>query len=178
VNCNTVTMASCPGEIPDLPRTPKADASSASPYSSPSSSRIRIASVPFGNAALAILAVSSGTCGNRRGRIDTTHPRFTAGNKEKRPQKDHPPKTINDWDPTRRVTELTNRIRAGEVYAPVRANGDAAFVEGGTAVEEHRVRHRGVVELAAAVVEILPGHVEGSGAVGALALPVATGTGP
>jgi hypothetical protein len=178
VNCNTVTMASSPVRYPTC-RAPRKPTRAPRRHTAPRARRASgSASVPFGNAALAILAVSSGTCGNRRGRIDTTHPRFTAGNKEKRPQKDHPPKTINDWDPTRRVTELTNRIRAGEVYAPVRANGDAAFVEGGTAVEEHRVRHRGVVELAAAVVEILPGHVEGSGAVGALALPVATGTGP
>ena len=35
-------------------------------------------------------------------------------------------------------------------------------MEGVPTVEEHRVRHRRVVELAAAVVKILPGHVKGS----------------
>jgi hypothetical protein len=74
VNCSTVTIAKHPGEIPGLPRTPNAAANHSSWNSSPSSSRIRIAGAPFGNAARAIRAVNSGTPTGRRGRIDTTHP--------------------------------------------------------------------------------------------------------
>jgi hypothetical protein len=74
VNCNTVTIASCAGEIPGAPRAPYAPANAPSSHQAPSSSRARIASDPFRNAALATRAVSAGTSGHGRGCIDITHP--------------------------------------------------------------------------------------------------------
>ena len=90
------------------------------------------------------------------------------------------PPSVDDLYLVADVQGVVEGLRGGlgEVHATVRADCDAAFVEGVPTVEEHRVRHRRVVELAAAVVKILPGHVKVPGAVGALALPVATGTGP
>ena len=70
-NCNTVTSANCPGEIPGLPRTPNADTNCSSANKPGSSSRTRIANVPFGNAALATDTVRSGTSGQGRGWTDT-----------------------------------------------------------------------------------------------------------
>src|SRR5947209_19966181 len=62
------------------------------------------------------------------------------------------------------VQGVVEGLRGGlcEVHATVGPDGDAVLVEGVAAVEEHRVRHRRVVELAAAVVKILPGHMKGS----------------
>ncbi|HEY7432012.1 MAG TPA: hypothetical protein VH641_14920, partial [Streptosporangiaceae bacterium] len=75
MNCSTVTIASCAGLIPGLPRTGYAAAKSPSSYQQPSSSRIRIGSdPPLRNAALATPAVSPGTSGHGRGRIDMTTP--------------------------------------------------------------------------------------------------------
>ena len=71
-NCSTVTIASCAGLIPGLPRTGYAAAKSASSYHEPSSSRIRMASdPPLRNALFATRAVSSGTSGHGFGCIDT-----------------------------------------------------------------------------------------------------------
>ncbi len=60
------------GEIPGRPRTPYTAPKSASSYQQPSSSRTRIASVPFRNAARATRAVPAGTSGHGPGRIDIT----------------------------------------------------------------------------------------------------------
>jgi hypothetical protein len=70
VNCKTVTIASCAGEIPGAPRTPYAPRNASSGHHAPSSSRARIASDPFRNARLATLAVPAGTSGHGRGCID------------------------------------------------------------------------------------------------------------
>ena len=70
VNCSTVTIASCAGEIPGFPRVPYAAPNASSSYQLPSSSRARIASDPFRNAFLATLTVSAGTSGHGRGCID------------------------------------------------------------------------------------------------------------
>jgi hypothetical protein len=51
-------------------------------------------------------------------------------------------------------------------------------VEGITTVEEHRVRHRRIVELPAAVMKVLLGHVKGPWSGRCAGLTVATGTGP
>jgi hypothetical protein len=74
------------------------------------------------------------------------------------------PQSVDDLYLVADVQGVVEGLRGGlgEVHATVRADGDAVLVEGVAAVEEHRVRHRRVVELAAAVVQILPGHVEGS----------------
>jgi hypothetical protein len=69
-NCNTVTIASWPGEIPGRPRTPNASMNAPSVNTSPSSSRTRIASAPRGNAARATNTVCPGTSGSTRGRND------------------------------------------------------------------------------------------------------------
>jgi len=70
VNCSTVIMASCAGEIPGAPRTPYAPLNDSSWHHAPSPSRARIASDPFRNARLATLAVPAGTSGHGRGCID------------------------------------------------------------------------------------------------------------
>jgi hypothetical protein len=70
VNCSTVTIASCAGEIPGAPRTLYAALNTSSWHQAPSSSRARIASDPFRNARLATLAVPAGTSGHARGCID------------------------------------------------------------------------------------------------------------
>ena len=70
MNCSTVTIASCAGEIPGFPRVPYAAPNASSSYQLPSSSRARIASDPFRNAFLATLTVSAGTSGHGRGCID------------------------------------------------------------------------------------------------------------
>jgi hypothetical protein len=90
------------------------------------------------------------------------------------------PQSANDLYLVADVQGVVEGLRGGlgEVHATVGADCDAALVEGVAAVEEHRVGHRRVVEFAAAVVEIFPSHEKVPGAVGALALPVATGTGP
>ncbi len=59
-------------QIPGRPRTPYTAPKSASSYQQPSSSRTRIASVPFRNAARATRAVPAGTSGHGPGRIDIT----------------------------------------------------------------------------------------------------------
>jgi hypothetical protein len=70
VNCSTVTIASCAGEIPGAPRVPYSAPNASSAHQAPSSSRARIASDPFRNARLAILAVLAGTSGHGCGCID------------------------------------------------------------------------------------------------------------
>ena len=70
MNCSTVTIASCAGEIPGAPRTPYVTPNASSEHQAPSSSRARIASDPFRNARLAILAVLAGTSGHGCGCID------------------------------------------------------------------------------------------------------------
>jgi len=70
VNCSTVTIASCAGEIPGAPRVPYSARNASSWHQAPSSSRARIASDPFRNARFAILAVLAGTCGHGCGCID------------------------------------------------------------------------------------------------------------
>lgn len=67
MNCSTVIIASCAGEIPGAPRTPYAAANASSWHQAPSSSRARIASDPFRNARFATLAVSAGTSGHGLG---------------------------------------------------------------------------------------------------------------
>ena len=70
MNCSTVTIASCAGEIPGAPRVPYSAPNASSWYQAPSSSRARIASDPFRNARLATLAVPAGTSGHGCGCID------------------------------------------------------------------------------------------------------------
>ena len=70
MNCSTVIIASCAGEIPGAPRVPYVTLNASSWYQAPSSSRARIASDPFRNARLATLAVPAGTSGHGRGCID------------------------------------------------------------------------------------------------------------
>ena len=70
MNCSTVTIASCAGEIPGAPRTPYTPLNASSRHQAPSSSRARIASDPLRNARLATLAVSAGTSGHGCGCID------------------------------------------------------------------------------------------------------------
>ena len=73
MNCSTVTIASCAGLIPGLPRTGYAPANSPSAYQAPSSSRILIGSDPcFLNALFATWAVTAGTSGHGFGCIDMT----------------------------------------------------------------------------------------------------------
>jgi hypothetical protein len=55
------SSASLPGDHADFPLLGYSPAKSASGNSSPSSSRIRVARLPFGNEARATRAVSSGT---------------------------------------------------------------------------------------------------------------------
>lgn len=69
-NCNTVTIANCPGEITGLPRMPNASMNAPSKNTSPNSSRTRIANDPRRNAALATVTACSGTSGSAHGRID------------------------------------------------------------------------------------------------------------
>jgi hypothetical protein len=64
VNCSTVTIASCAGEIPGAPRVPYSARNASSWHQAPSSSRARIASDPFRNARFAIFAVPAGTSGH------------------------------------------------------------------------------------------------------------------
>jgi hypothetical protein len=79
-NCNTVTIASCPGEIPGRPRIANASMNAPSAKTSPNSSRTRMASVGVRNAALATAAVCSGIPASACGRIDiTTHLTRNAG---------------------------------------------------------------------------------------------------
>jgi hypothetical protein len=70
VNCSTVTIASCAGEIPGAPRVPYVPPNASSWHQAPSSSRARIASDPFRNARFAIFAVLAGTAGHGCGCID------------------------------------------------------------------------------------------------------------
>jgi len=70
VNCSTVTIASCAGEIPGAPRVPYVTLNASSEHQAPSSSRARIASDPFRNARFATLAVLAGTAGHGCGCID------------------------------------------------------------------------------------------------------------
>ena len=70
MNCSTVTIASCAGEIPGAPRVPYSALNASSWHQAPSSSRARIASDPFRNARLATLAVPAGTSGHGCGCID------------------------------------------------------------------------------------------------------------
>ena len=70
MNCSTVIMASCAGEIPGAPRTPYITLNASSEHQAPSSSRARIASDPFRNARFAIFAVPAGTSGHGCGCID------------------------------------------------------------------------------------------------------------
>ena len=70
MNCRTVTIASCAGEIPGAPRVPYVALNASSWHQAPSSSRARIASDPFRNARFATLAVLAGTAGHGCGCID------------------------------------------------------------------------------------------------------------
>ena len=70
MNCSTVTIASCAGEIPGAPRVPYVARNASSWHQAPSSSRARIASDPFRNARFATLAVLAGTSGHGCGCID------------------------------------------------------------------------------------------------------------
>ena len=90
VNCKTVTIASCAGEIPGAPRVPYVARNASSWHQAPSSSRARIASDPFRNARFATLAVLAGTSGHGCGCIDMMTPILRPGTgtgKDNRPQR-------------------------------------------------------------------------------------------
>ncbi|HJY69314.1 MAG TPA: hypothetical protein VJ254_21550 [Streptosporangiaceae bacterium] len=70
MNCSTVIIASCAGEIPGAPRVPYVARNASSWHQAPSSSRARIASDPLRNARFATLAVPAGTSGHGSGFID------------------------------------------------------------------------------------------------------------
>jgi hypothetical protein len=72
VNCSTVTIASCAGDIPGAPPHPIRHREIRIRYQAPSSSRARIARLPFRNAFLATRAVAAGTSGHGFGCIDMT----------------------------------------------------------------------------------------------------------
>lgn len=72
MNCSTVPSISWAGDVPGLPRTPNAPANCSSAYTSPNTSRIRIARLPLRDDARAVRAVNSGTSGQGLGCIDMT----------------------------------------------------------------------------------------------------------
>ncbi len=73
-NCNTSTNTSRPGDQAGFPRAGKRSANSSSVNNGPSSSRTRIAKLPFGNAARATRTVSAGISPEPFGCIDIRTP--------------------------------------------------------------------------------------------------------
>jgi hypothetical protein len=70
VNCSTVTIINCPGDIAGRPDLANTATNRESEYTSPSTSRIRIARFPFGNDARATCTVNAGVSGHGNGSID------------------------------------------------------------------------------------------------------------